>query len=253
MQEVQVFDVDGTLTFNKQDAPDCLPAYETYAYWTLLSKRFCSDHAALQQTVEAWDRAMQTTPDTEKDASSFSMMDKTVRELLSADANAEKMQAIAERITDEFLVRGAIQIDAIKYLNSCLQRNIICVLTTGSYLDGLRGFVAYLVKAGHLTHSNNLLLNGAVVDWKAKRLLLANVGHFKTQNLKNTLTEHGINQPWFSRAFGDDPMINDRGILALPYQQEKHGESFVIKAVCNLDEQFDPRYQRISWAEIIAC
>lgn len=252
MQEVQLFDVDGTLTFNKSDAAENLPHYDTHAYWPLLTKRCCHNPVTLQKAIDEWEASMTKTPDHLKDQSSFTMMDKTLRTHLRANVNAMTLQQEAKKITADFHKAGVLQIDAIMYLDQCLQKNITCALTTGSYLDGLIGMVQYLLE-NKLIHSKKaMLLNGAVVDWETRTLTRANVGHYKTENLMTTLDEKAIKTPWFSRAFGDDPLINDSGILALPYTCIPPGQSFVIKAQRNIDLVFDERYQHKNWADITA-
>jgi len=249
-KRIQLFDVDGTLTSSEKDEPFAssnLLAYKTFAFWPLLSSLLAKKPCFFESEAAQWNKLMETTPETQKDRSSFDMMERTVREFLYHYVNAEYMSKKAEEITNNFLIHNVIQLNAIQYINECLDNGIICILTTGSYLDGLKGFVNALIKKNILRNSKNLLLNGAEVNWANKTLIRANVGKYKTENLFNTLKENNIEEYAVQAAFGDDPYINDKAILELALPNG----GFVIKCKKNVLGGFNPQFKHCTWQEFI--
>ena len=187
---LQLFDVDGTLTWSEKDEPYATAHemnYHTFSFWSLLFTLLARDVTAFHQALRAWDESMRTASQAEKDRSSFDMMQRTLDEFLLPSVTGAVLEDTAAEITRVFLQHGVVQLEAIQYLQACLEHDIICVLTTGSYLDGLHGFVRVLIEEGHLQASPNLWLNGAEIDWSTRTLLRANVGQYKMENLIATL------------------------------------------------------------------
>ena len=242
---IQLFDVDGTLTYNYIDVKKPPENYDNFSFWHLLSTYFARNLTDFNRAIKAWEESMQN--ETDVDGSSYTMQAKTVATYLKKDTDAKKMYQYAKSITHDFIVAGAIQITALDYINRCLQKGIYCVFTTGSYLDGLRGFVAALIEANLLQASPHLLLNGSEVLWQQHKLQHANVGKFKVQKLQQTLTDKKLTPYRITAAFGDDPYVNDKAILKLAPKNR----AFVIESKKNATEKFPPTYIRASWDEII--
>ena len=208
---IQIFDVDGTLTYNYEDLINPPKTYASFAFWNLLSTQLVSNIDTFQTALQAWELSMKK--ETDVDASSFNMMEETVKYYLRKDITANTIQQHAKMITQDFIDLGIIQMVAIEYLRECLNKNIYCVLTTGSYLDGLQGFVKALETANLLPKSPYLILNGAEVSWPERKLLHANVGKFKVQKLQQSLFAKQLNPYTITAVFGDDPYVNDKMIL----------------------------------------
>jgi phosphoserine phosphatase len=241
MPNVQLFDVDGTLTRSEKDLPATISIYQTFAFWPLLSYRLSKLPVHLRTEIELWENTMKGEPD--PDGSSFRMMARTVSEFLRFPLQQSEMIACAREITQNFLLCNIVRLEAIKYICECLEKGIICILTTGSYLDGLRGFVEVLQNKHLLPRSPNLILNGAEIDWSNQTLLWANTGAYKTTKVRQTLKDLGITDYRITAAFGDDPYINDKGIL------EMAECSFVIKCKKNEVAPFNQRFKHCSWEE----
>lgn len=247
---IQILDVDGTLTWSEKDYPFLeknKTGYNVFSFWPLLSSTFSVNAIEFDKAVDEWNESMKHTPDHLKDKSSFDMMERTVQEFLYPYVQAADMVKKAEEITKNFLRHNVVQLNAVAYLNECLRKGVICVLTTGSYLDGLRGFVNELINQGYLENSPHLLLNGAEVDWQNRKLIRANVGQYKTDNFIETLRANNIQHYRVQAAFGDDPYINDKAILELGLPNG----AFVIKAKRNEHGSFDPLYHHCSWDEFL--
>ena len=242
---VQLFDVDGTLTYNYIDVKNPPLNYTSFSFWHLLSIYFSKDKTDFSNAVKTWELSMEH--ETDIDASSYAMQAKTITQYLKKDTDAEKMYQYAKSITHSFIENGIIQTLALHYINQCLQQNIYCVLTTGSYFDGLRGFVAALIEANLLHPSPYLLLNGSEVLWEQHKLLHANVGKFKVQKLQQTLMGKKLNPYQITAAFGDDPYINDNAILQLAPKDH----AFVIESKKKSVGNFLPDYIRSNWNKIV--
>jgi hypothetical protein len=244
MNYIQLFDVDGTLTYNAVDMPSAQTIYPTYGYWPLLSSQLCKNKNHFRKAVKRWEKTMRT--ETDPDASSFKMMALAVREHLRDDVDAEKLRQTARDITQNFIKYDILQLPALKYINRCLEKNIYCVLTTGSYLDGLRGMVDVLQDKNLLLKSDYLLLNGAEIDWSTRELTHANVGQQKVNKLFETLQDKKITPYFITAAFGDDPYVNDKAIL----EQAPQGAAFVIKSKKNLHGAFSVDFVSTTWQKI---
>jgi phosphoserine phosphatase len=246
MNNIQLFDVDGTLTYHAVDYPAAQTIYPTYGYWSLLSTQLCQNKKTFRKAVTSWEKSMLTATDPE--ISSFNMMALTVREHLKPEVNALVLHAYARQITANFIKHGVLQDGALEYLNRCLNKNIYCVLTTGSYLDGLTGMVAELQAQKLLVRSDYLLLNGAEIDWNTRQLLHANIGQHKVKKLWQTLQEKNLTAYTITAAFGDDPYVNDKAILELA----PPGKAYVIKSQKNAHGGFAEKFVACSWADILA-
>jgi hypothetical protein len=244
MKQVQIFDVDGTLTYNKIDWLGST-SFESFSFWPLISNELCYEKKALQLAVRKWKANMKIEHDA--DQSSFEMMQRTVETHFHNSVTGEDLVRCAQAITQQFIEQKIIQMNAIDYIRTCLENDIICVLTTGSYLDGLQGFVEVLIKEGYLPKSKNLYINGAEFDWERKVLMHANIGSHKVTKLKSTL--HGIDYK-ITAAFGDDPYVNDKGILELALEHK--APAIVIKSKKNKQNDFNSDFQRYSWAEYLS-
>jgi len=235
----------GTLTHNYADVAQPPANYSTFAFWSLLSTHFVNNANIFKNALQAWELSMQDEADV--DTSSFNMMEKTIKHYLRANITADMISGKAKEITQDFIHLDIIQMTAIDYLSECLDKGIYCVLTTGSYLDGLYGFVAALKEANKLPASPFLLLNGAEVSWKERKLLQANVGKFKAQKLTQTLHKKNLIPYTIAAAFGDDPYVNDNIIL----KQARKNCAFVIKSKKNIAGDFPTEYIHLDWNEFV--
>jgi hypothetical protein len=239
---VQLFDVDGTLTYSEKDHVNNTK-YPSFAFWPLLTFKFCNNPTALRTAIHRWEMSMKTAVD--PDQSSFEMMAHTVREFLPDTLTSINFTDYAKKITYDFLAADVIRLEAINYLKECLDNGILCILTTGSYLEGLHGFVQALQAENLLPSSNNLLLNGAEIDWDRKSLRWPNIGAYKTRKIYETLQRLGIEDYQIQAAFGDDPYVNDKGILAMAEQ------GFVIKCHKNAHEPFNEKFIHCTWDDFL--
>ena len=244
MNYIQLFDVDGTLTYNAVDKPSAQTIYPTYGYWPLLSSQLCKSKNRFRKAVLRWEKTMRT--ETDPDASSFKMMQLAVQEHLRDEIGAELLRSTAREIPRNFIKYDILQLPALEYINRCLEKNIYCVLTTGSYLDGLRGMVDVLQEHKLLLESDYLLLNGAEIDWVKRELLHANIGQYKVDKLFQTLEANNLTPYTITAAFGDDPYINDKAIL----EQAPPGAAFVIKSKKNLQGGFSENFTLSTWQKI---
>ncbi|MSP53591.1 MAG: hypothetical protein EXR81_05005 [Gammaproteobacteria bacterium] len=245
MNKIQLFDVDGTLTYNAVDKPQAQTIYPTYGYWPLLSSQLCKNKNRFRKAVTRWEKSMRT--ETDPDASSFKIMALVVQEHLRNEIGAEQLRQTARDITRNFIKYDIVQLAALEYINRCLEKNIYCVLTTGSYLDGLRGMVDVLQEQHLLLKSDYLLLNGAEINWAARELLHANIGHYKVDKLFQTIKDKKITPYTITAAFGDDPYINDKAIL----EQAPTGCAFVIKSKKNVARKFSEDFVSITWEQFL--
>jgi hypothetical protein len=238
---VQLFDVDGTLTKSEKDTPPGASVYQTFAFWPLISYQLAKSPAELRMAIEDWERSMLAELD--PDESSRKMMERVVKNFLRSHLAQQNMVDCAKEITRNFLLYDIVHLDAIEYIRECLAKNIICILTTGSYLDGLRGFVEVLQERKLLPKSPYLLLNGAEIDWSKPALTWANIGKYKTEKVYETLELLSIKNHKIQAAFGDDPYVNDKGIL------EMADASFVIKCKKNAEKPFSLNFEHCTWQE----
>ena len=245
MNQIQLFDVDGTLTYNAVDKPQAQTIYPTYGYWPLLSSQLCKNKNRFRKAVLRWEKTMRS--ETDPDASSFKMMALAVREHLRDEVDAETLRQTAREITQNFIKYDVMQLPALEYINRCLEKNIYCVLTTGSYLDGLRGMVDILQEQHLLLKSDYLFLNGAEIDWTTRELLHANIGQYKVNKLLQTLQDKKITPYTIAAAFGDDPYVNDKAIL----EQAPAGCAFVIKSKKNMRGGFSENFVATTWLDIL--
>jgi hypothetical protein len=245
MNYIQLFDVDGTLTYNAVDKPSAQTIYPTYGYWSLLSSQLCKNKNRFRKAVVRWEKTMRT--ETHPDVASFKMMALTVQEHLRDDVGVEQLRQTARDITHNFIKYDILQLAALEYINRCLAKNIYCVLTTGSYLDGLRSMVDVLQEHNLLLRSDYLLLSGAEIDWNKRELLHANVGQYKVDKLLEMIKSKRLTPYTVTAAFGDDPYVNDKAIL----EQAPQGSAFVIKSKKNSQGGFREDFVIITWEEFL--
>lgn len=243
MKNIQIFDVDGTLTHHEKDFMVKQKVnFDTFAFWPLISSHFCKDQKRLKIAIEEWEKKLAGEQDPDK--SSWQFLSLVIKKHLNNNISSEQIINYAESITNTFIEQEIIHLEAIKYLNTCLESGTICVLTTGSYLDGLKGFILSLLQHKLIVSSENLVLHGAEVNWREKIVTHANVGQYKVNKLKHFLTS--INTPYKIRAvFGDDPIVNDKQLFNLV----PNNNAFVIK--CHKNSQLTLPYIHCLWYEYL--
>lgn len=246
MKKIQIFDVDGTLTFHEKDRKEFLQNtfLPTFSYWALITFNFCTNKKHLKDKINAWETSM--IDESDPDLSSLKCLQEIIYHDLQEDLNKNQVKQYAKEITQELIKIGGIRYLAINYINTCLSNNVICVLTTGSYLDGLYGFIESLQQNNLLITSNNLVLHGAEINWNEKKVIHANVGQYKVKNLTHYLNQLTTSYE-IQAVFGDDPNINDKGLFDLI----THNQSFVIRSHKNLINNESFPYIHCDWQEFI--
>lgn len=225
---LRIFDVDGTLTYVFGEIAD-KTGFHSYAFWDLLTYTFVISPEEVREEIKAWNESMKTEADPTR--SSHEMMQKVILKFKS-EITGPDLRLRAKEITFAFVAAGVIRDSALKFLNYCLERGDICVLSTGSYLDGLHGFVDALVEGGLIKsgHLANLRFSGAEINWDSRVLLHANVRERKLVGLRRCLKlEDTETLPAISGVYCDDPLINDKGI----YEAVEDGCRFVIRTIKN--------------------
>jgi hypothetical protein len=246
--KIEIYDIDGTLTYAHGDIED-KTGFKTYAFWPLITERFTKDETVLQKMIDAWEESMKTEED--PTGSSHRMMQAGV-DTFHNDVIADMVRQFAKDVTLQFIKHGVIRKEAVAFLEDKIKQGVTCILSTGSYQDGAMGFVDALVETGLLNLTNearNLLhVTGAIVDWDERKLTHANVRERKLVGIEIVMKQKiSVLKPFIEAAYGDDPWINDKDILAIAPKER----SYVISTVKNKDKKLPIGLSFSTWEVII--
>lgn len=244
--KIDIFDLDGTLTYTHGDIEDT-SGYPSYAYWVLINFHFVKDSLILQKMIMEWEELMKS----EKDPAGCShvMMQKAL-EIFHDGINGQDVYLFSKEVTHRFVQHNIVRKEAIAHLKNRIQKNVLCIISTGSYEESALGFVDALVEAGWLTEKDKqfLRVSGGIIDWKKRKVMHANVCDNKLIGIANVLDLHIDDiKPHVENVYGDDPEINDKDILALAPQ----GSAHVIATIKNKDKLLPNGYKHKTWGEII--
>lgn len=185
--------------------------------------------------------------------SSLAMTEIGIMLLCEAAKNPMTILQTAQKITHEF-PEGVIIIDAIKYLRYRLEQGITCVISTASYEEGAKGFVAGLVKLGLISQelARKIKYSGTQVDWQTFKVKHMNADSNKLRGLEQVFSaELGTHitieqlRLRIHAVFADDPLINDRAIL-----QGLCKHSFVIRNENNAAINLPHECVFATWSDI---
>lgn len=244
--KIDIWDIDGTLTLAHGDMKDT-SGFHTYAFWPLITERFTKDLAELRKMIATWDESMKTEKDPTQ--SSHDMLQRGIETFRDSISHLE-IYHFAKETTLKFIQHGIVRKEAITYLEDRINQGITCILSTGSYQDGATGFADALVESGFLSLKarNQLLISGAVIDWKNKKVLHANIRDRKLIGLEKVL---GMKlqdiKPHIQAVYADDPWINDRDILSIAPRDA----AYVIATSKNRDKELPEGYALTTWPAII--
>jgi len=244
--KIDIWDIDGTMTYVHGDITDT-SGYNTYAFWPLISKHFTKDAIQLQQMIDAWEASMKTEPD--PTGSSHAMMQKSI-ETFKENITSQDVSSYAKELTLQFIKHGVIRNEAIQHFEARLSQGVVCILSTGSYEDGARGFVDALIENGMLSKKSAELirLSGAVVDWEKRILLHANVRERKLTGIEKVMGRNiSLFKGNIENVYADDPWVNDQGIISIAPPSGAH----VITTVKNKDKQLPSDYRFTTWSSIL--
>jgi hypothetical protein len=243
---IEIYDIDGTLTYGFGDIPN-LTQFATYAFWPLLTEKFTKDVDGFRKRVREWEESMVTESDPA--LSSHTMMQEGIN-TFQENVTHQEIRAFAKEVTLQFIHYGVIREEAIAYLSKKVNLGIVCILSTGSYQDGALGFVDALVETGLITQEAGgaLRVSGAIVDWKKRELLHANVRERKIKGIEMLLGDKIENiRPNIAAVYADDPWINDHGILEIAPPEK----AFVIQTEKNKNQILPGHYVFSTWRSII--
>lgn len=251
MNNIEIFDLDGTLTeeFSPTLGDKTGFGLNTYALWNLITRDLVADKKEFDQKAIAWRKMVTSTPNIDKVSSSKDMTEIGVKLLKEEYKNAVAIKEKAAAITEMFLDKGIVIIPAIKYLEHRLQHETTCVISTGGYEDGAIGFFEGLVKHGLLNKSlsKKIIFSGTKVDWKNLTVTHANIDTHKLLGLEQALEMSLAKiKPDVFAAFGDDPAVNDRSLLELGKY------NFAIRTHKNTNATLPPNCVFADWQEIFA-
>ncbi len=246
IEAIEIYDIDGTLTRAHGDIPDTT-GFHTYAFWPLISQHFTKDPVDLDKMIADWDESMKTEND--PTASSHEMMQRSI-DTFREGVTGEGMRAYAKKLTLYLIHHGVIRKEAIAFLEARVKQGITCILSTGSYQDGALGFVDALVQAKLISPETQkkLRVSGAVVDWDDRTLLHANVRDRKLIGIEIVMGKQMQElRPHVLAVYGDDPWVNDAGILAAAPK----GNGYVIATAKNTGKSLPDGYRLSTWPSII--
>ena len=249
VSQVEIFDLDGTLTeeFSPHIGDKTGYGLNTYSLWNLITRELVANKGEFDAAAAAWKKHVTTTPDIDKILSSKEMTETGIRMFRTEHKSAIAVQNKAAEITEMYSKSGVVIKPAIEYLEYRLKEGVLCVISTASYEDGAVGFVQGLVQCKLLPEdlAGKIVVSGTQVDWGKLCVTHMNVDDNKLHGLEQALQIPMANiRSNIVAVFGDDPMINDRALLALA----KH--SFVIKSDKNKDAVLPSNCVFANWEEI---
>lgn len=131
-----------------------------------------------------------------------------------------------------------------------LEQGNLCILSTGSYYDGAVGFVDALIEEGLLPGDalEKLVISGALVDWRNRTVIHANIADNKIKGLEGACLAKGCTfvKENVVGIYVDDPEGNDSGICSL-----NPGVVRLISTVCNQGKQCGG-FKHTDWATVNA-
>jgi len=250
--KIYIFDIDGTLT-NTDSALIKAAGHSTHAYWDLLTFQFIENKQALKNEIDEWRHRVTGLSNEDFITSSANMMQRALLQTVNHLTEQDIVQH-AKKITQDFINTGVVIHEAIAFLNRHAEEGHLCILSTGSYQSGAVGFLQALTEAELLSPAalDHIIVSGAIVDWKHKQLIHANVHNNKIKGLNDLLqTRYGFtisaDTPHEVYVFADDPDGNDFGILSLAIAENR----VVIAHEKNSPAQKSFKYHYMAWKDLV--
>ena len=133
IKPIQIFDLDGTLTieFDHHQGDLTGENLDTYNYWHRITKKLARDPDAFDVREKAWLEMVMANEDLDMISS---LIERTQTEIAMFEESNQSDEAIrrqAAQVTQIFLDNGIVELDAIRYLEYQLRKNVICVISTG--------------------------------------------------------------------------------------------------------------------------
>jgi len=256
--KIYIFDIDGTLTSTDTNLI-AQSGYPTHAFWDLLTYPFVPSPSELEEEIHAWRETVMQLDEADFITSSTEMLQKSIK-YLPRELSEQEIIDRAKQITQDFIRHDVVVKSAIAFLNSKAEEGNICILSTGSYQSGAKGFLAALCDEGLICQAalENIIVSGAVVDWEKKQVEHANVHNNKIKGLNALLSEkYDITLKAFTGydpanenevyVYADDPSGNDFGILSLAKPERR----YVIPNDKNHEDTPKLEYTVKTWDEIV--
>ena len=117
------------------------------------------------------------------------------------------------------LKHSAVRTAGIAHLRHSLEAGHICILSTGSYLDGAYGFIDAVCEEGLIPKelTDRLVITGAQIDWPSLKVIHANIANNKIKSIQSALESRGLrlNEEEVDSIAVDDPLGNDSGLCLI--------------------------------------
>lgn len=217
-KEVDVYDLDGTLTHTKGGVNDTTSGLATYALWNTITDALVGNAKEFEDRAAQWKQEVQHHAD--KVQSSKEMTEVGLSMFKPENQSAEALQREAGKLAAFFLQHGLVQIPAIQFLAHRIQSEVLCIISTASYEDGAIGFIRGISDARPDLLPKALFEKirfvGTTVDWQSLKVTHMNADQGKIAGLEGILGQPLAEfRPKIACVFGDDPEINDRALLEL--------------------------------------
>jgi len=251
IKPIQIFDLDGTLTieFDPNEGDQTGGNLDTYNYWHRITRKLARDPDAFDAREKSWLELVMTTKGIDMIASLIERTKSEIAMFDEQDKNDEAIRRQAALITRDFLDRGIVELDAIRYLEYQLREGVSCAISTGGDESGAAGFVDGLVDGGLLTKdlADKIYVSGTRINWNEMTVEHLNVGPLKLQGLELAFQQPIDDiQKRTQAVFGNDPEHGDRALLDNFCQY-----SFVKKTIKNEAAILPPNCVFFSnWAEV---
>jgi len=248
---IQIFDLDGTLTieFDPDEGDRTGEGLDTYSYWHRITRKLAHDPDAFDAREKAWLEMVMATEGIDMIASLIERTNAEIAMFDESDKSDEAIRRQAALITREFLDRGIVEFDAIRYLEFQLRAGVSCAISTGGDESGAAGFVDGLVNCGLLPGdlAREILVSGTRINWNETIVEHMNVGPLKLRGLELAFQKPIDDiQKRTHAVFGNDPERGDRAILDGFCQH-----SFVKRTIKNGEAVLPPNCVFFSsWVEI---
>jgi hypothetical protein len=266
IKPIQIFDLDGTLTieFDPDEGDRTGEKLDTYNYWHRITRKLARDPEAFDAREKTWLEMVMATKNIDMISSLIERTKSEITMFDEGDKNDESIRKQATLITHDFLDKGIVELDAIRYLEHQLIEGVICAISTGGDESGAAGFVDGLVERGLLSKdlADNIHVSGTRINWDEMTVKHLNVGPLKLRGLELVFQKPIDDiQKRTQAVFGNDPERGDRALLDdfCPYSFVKKtikNEKAILPLNCvffsSLDKVYDYRY-RISDLHARSC
>lgn len=215
---IQIFDLDGTLTieFDPNEGDRTGEGLDTYSYWHRITRKLSNDSDAFDAREKAWLEMVMATKYIDMIASLIERTKIEITMFHENDKNDDAIRRQAALTTRDFLDRGIVELDAVRYLEYQLRDGVICAISTGGDESGAAGFIDGLVIGGFLSKelADKIIISGTRINWNKITVEHLNVGPLKLRGLELAFqTTIDDIQKRTQAVFGNDPEGGDRALL----------------------------------------